>query len=44
MLTLYLESLRYIYANRKDEKTGQIIERALDCLGPERFLTIDEQE
>ena len=44
MLTLYLESLRYIYGNRKDEKTGQIIDRALDLLGPERYLTIDEQE
>ncbi|MBQ2194924.1 MAG: hypothetical protein II408_06080, partial [Bacteroidales bacterium] len=43
-LTLYLESLRYIYGNRKDEKTGQIIDRALDLLGPERYLTIDEQE
>ena len=43
MLTLYLESLRYIHAGFRDEKTGEIIERALDCLGPERFLTIDEE-
>ena len=44
MLTLYLESLLYIHAGRKDEKMSGVIERALNILGPERFLTIDEQE
>ena len=44
MLTLYLESLLYIHANRKDEKMSAVIDRALNCLGPERFLTIDEPE
>ena len=44
MLTLYLESLLYIHAARKDEKKSTLIERALSCLGPERFLTIDAPE
>ena len=44
MLTLYLESLLYIHAGRKDEKTCSLLERALELLGPERFLTIDEAE
>ena len=44
MLTLYLESLLYIHANRKDEEKSALIERALDCLGPERFLSIDAPE
>lgn len=44
MLTLYLESLLYIHAGRKNEKMSGVIERALNILGPERFLTIDEQE
>jgi len=44
MLTLYLESLLYIYAGKKDEKKSALIERALACLGPERFLTIDAPE
>ena len=44
MLTLYLESLLYIYSGKKDEKKSALIERALDMLGPERFLTIDAPE
>ena len=44
MLTLYLESLLYIHANKKDERMSTIIERALNCLGPERFLSIDAPE
>ena len=44
MLTLYLESLLYIHAGLKDEKKSALIERALDMLGPERFLTIDAPE
>lgn len=44
MLTLYLESLLYIHAQKKDEKMSALIERALSCLGPERFLTIDAPE
>jgi hypothetical protein len=44
MLTLYLESLLYIHSSRKDEKMSAVIDRALNILGPERFLTIDEQE
>lgn len=44
MLTLYLESLLYIYGNVKDEKKSTVIDRALGCLGPERFLTIEEPE
>lgn len=44
MLTLYLESLLYIYSNRKDDKKSAVIDRALNCLGPERYLTIDEPE
>lgn len=44
MLTLYLESLLYIYSGKKDEKRSALIERALDMLGPERFLTIDAPE
>ena len=44
MLTLYLESLFYIFSNRKDEKKSAVIDRALSCLGPERYLSIDEQE
>ena len=44
MLTLYLESLLYIYGNRKDERRCAVIDRALSLLGPERYLTIDEQD
>lgn len=43
MLTLYLESLLYIYSGRRDEKTSTLLDRALTILGPERFLTIDEE-
>ena len=42
MLTLYLESLFYIFSNRKDEKKSAVIDRALGCLGPERYLSVDE--
>ena len=44
MLTLYLESLLYIYSGRKNEAMGTLLDRALTILGPERFLTIDEAE
>ena len=44
MLTLYLESLLYIYAGKKDEAMSTLLDRALNILGPERFLTIDEPE
>lgn len=44
MLTLYLESLLYIHAGRKNEKMSALIDRALTILGPERYLTIDEPE
>ena len=44
MLTLYLESLLYIHSNRKDDKKSAVNDRALNCLGPERYLTIDEPE
>ena len=44
MLTLYLESLLYIHSNLKDDKKSAVIDRALNCLGPERYLTIDEPE
>ena len=44
MLTLYLESLLYIHAGRKNEKMSALLDRALSILGPERYLTIDEPE
>lgn len=44
MLTLYLESLLYIHASRKDDRLNTLIDRALSCLGPERFLSIDEDD
>ena len=44
MLTLYLESLLYIHAGRKNEKMSAVIDRALNILGPERYLTIDDSE
>ena len=44
MLTLYLESLLYINARRKDDSLNTILDRALSYLGPERYLTIDEGE
>lgn len=44
MLTLYLESLLYIHAGRKNEKMSSLLDRALTILGPERYLTIDEPE
>lgn len=44
MLTLYLESLLYIHANRGDEALRALLDRALSILGPERFLTSDEAE
>ena len=44
MLTLYLESLLYIHAGRKNEKMSALLDRALTILGPERYLTIDEPE
>ena len=44
MLTLYLESLLYIHAGRKNEKMSTLLDRALSILGPERYLTIDESE
>ena len=44
MLTLYLESLLYIHAGRKNEKMSSLLDLALTMLGPERYLTIDEPE
>lgn len=44
MLTLYLESLLYIHAGRKNEKMSALLDRALTILGPERYLTIDDPE
>ena len=44
MLTLYLESLLYIHSRQKDDRMSAVIDRALNILGPERFLTIDEPE
>lgn len=44
MLTLYLESLLYIHAGRKDEKMSTLLDRVLGILGPERYLTIDDPE
>ncbi len=44
MLTLYLESLLYIHAGRKNEKMSSLLDRALTILGPERYLTIDDPE
>lgn len=44
MFTLYLESLLYIHAKKGNEAFNSVIERALNCLGPERFLSIDEPE
>lgn len=44
MLTLYLESLLYIHAGRKNEKMSALLDRALTILGPERYLSIDEPE
>lgn len=38
---IYLESLLFLFTNKKDEKKCSFIERALDCLGPERFLSDD---
>lgn len=42
MLSIYLESLLYIYSNRHDEKKCTAIDRALNIIGSERFLTIEE--
>lgn len=44
MLTLYLESLLYIYSARRDEDLCALLERALAILGPDRYLTVDEPE
>ena len=44
MLTLYLESLLYIHSQRKNDKMSALLDRALGILGPERYLTIDENE
>ena len=44
MFTLYLESLLYVHAKKGNEALNAIIERALNCLGPERFLSIDAPE
>ena len=44
MFTLYLESLLYVHAKKGNEAINAIIERALNCLGPERFLSIDAPE
>ena len=44
MLSIYLESLLYIYSNRHYEKKCSAIDRALNILGSERFLAIDEED
>ena len=44
MLTLYLESLLYIYSARRDEDLCALLERALAILGPDRYLTVDEPD
>ena len=44
MLTLYLESLLYIHSRGRNDKLCSLLDRALGILGPERYLTIDEQE
>ena len=44
MLTLYLESLLYIHASRKNDRLNDTLERALSFLGPDRYLSIDEPE
>lgn len=44
MLTLYLESLLYIHSQGSNDPLCTTLERALTTLGPDRYLTIDEQE
>lgn len=44
MLTLYLESLLYIHSQGRNDPLCTTLERALSSLGPDRYLTIDEQE
>ena len=44
MLTLYLESLLYIHSQGSNDPLCTTLERALTTRGPDRYLTIDEQE
>lgn len=39
---MYLESLLYYYTGQQDQEKHSIIDRALNCFGDERYLTIDE--
>lgn len=43
LLSIYLESLQYICSNAGEEKKCLALGRALDILGTERFLSIDEE-
>lgn len=43
LMSIYLESLQFIYSNSGDEKKCQAVGRALDILGTERFLSVDEE-
>lgn len=43
LLTIYLESLQYICSNAGEERKSLALGQALDILGSERFLSIDEE-
>ncbi|MCK9625501.1 MAG: transglutaminase-like domain-containing protein [Bacteroidales bacterium] len=44
LLVIYLESLYFYYSSKENNKMVSILERALDCFGEERFLSVDEEE
>ncbi len=44
LYTIYLESMLYIYSNMNVSSKSLMIERALNCFGSERYLTIDMDE
>ena len=44
LVSIYLESLQYIFSNSSDEKKCRAIDRALEIFGTERFLSADLDE
>lgn len=43
LMTIYLESLQYLFMGKGDENRCSVIGRLLEYLGPERYLTMDEE-
>lgn len=44
LMTIYLESLQFVFSGSNSESQQRTVERALDLLGPDRYLSVDEDQ